>query len=140
MKILQIFLLIVVSGLCAQCVTAGDGGPAPCPDRPNCVSSRSAPEHRSYIAPLAFSGPADAAWRRITALVADLPRVAVVKQSDTELHAECRSAVFGFVDDLELTLDPARSVIHVRSAARTGYFDFGVNRRRVEALRQRFVP
>jgi len=41
----------------------------------------------------------------------------------------------GFVDDVELALDPAHSVIQVRSAARVGVRDFGVNRARVEALR-----
>ena len=47
----------------------------------------------------------------------------------------CSSAVFGFVDDLELHLRRAENVIAARSAARLGYSDFGVNRRRVENLR-----
>jgi uncharacterized protein (DUF1499 family) len=42
---------------------------------------------------------------------------------------------FGFVDDLELHLRPQENAIAVRSAARLGYSDFGVNRRRVENLR-----
>ncbi|MCE3240443.1 MAG: hypothetical protein K0Q83_950 [Deltaproteobacteria bacterium] len=51
------------------------------------------------------------------------------------LHAECTSAVFGFVDDLELHLRIAEGVIAVRSASRLGYSDLGVNRRRIEDLR-----
>ncbi|MDX1632448.1 MAG: DUF1499 domain-containing protein, partial [Thermoanaerobaculia bacterium] len=31
---------------------------------------------------------------------------------------------------------PEESVLHVRSASRLGYQDFGVNRRRVERLRE----
>ncbi len=57
---------------------------------------------------------------------------------DRYLWATFRSRVFRFVDDLELRLDEAGGVIHVRSAARLGYADFGVNRKRVVALRNRF--
>jgi uncharacterized protein (DUF1499 family) len=44
-------------------------------------------------------------------------------------------AVFGFVDDIELHLRPVQGIIAVRSAARLGHSDFGVNRKRVEKLR-----
>ena len=50
-----------------------------------------------------------------------------------------RSRVFEFVDDLELQIEPSQAVIHVRSAQRTGRYDFGVNRRRVEVLREAFA-
>ncbi|HOW77583.1 MAG TPA: DUF1499 domain-containing protein [Candidatus Competibacteraceae bacterium] len=53
------------------------------------------------------------------------------------LHVEFRSAVFGFVDDMEFYFSPP-GTIQVRSASRTGYSDFGVNRERVETLRTRF--
>jgi len=54
------------------------------------------------------------------------------------LHAEFRSAVFGFVDDVEFYVSPP-GTLQVRSASRTGYSDFGVNRERVETLRARFT-
>lgn len=68
-------------------------------------------------------------------LVAELPRMTIITQDQDYLHAECRSAVFGFVDDLELHLRPDTKIIAVRSAARLGYSDFGVNHKRVEELR-----
>jgi uncharacterized protein (DUF1499 family) len=40
------------------------------------------------------------------------------------------------VDDLELLLDREAGVLHLRSASRLGYQDFGVNRARVERLRE----
>jgi uncharacterized protein (DUF1499 family) len=43
--------------------------------------------------------------------------------------------LIGFIDDLELQLRPAVGVITVRSAARVGRSDFGINRRRVVRLR-----
>ena len=56
-------------------------------------------------------------------------------RTDTTLHAECRSRVFRFVDDLDLHLRAEEKIIAVRSASRLGYSDLGVNRNRVEAQR-----
>jgi uncharacterized protein (DUF1499 family) len=79
--------------------------------------------------------PAEA-WRSAREVVMELPRTRIVKDKEDYLHAECRSAVFGFVDDLELQLRASERIIAVRSASRLGYSDLGVNRRRVEALRE----
>lgn len=107
---------------------------AACPSTPNCVSSDEADEHA--VAPFALAQPAGSAWLAAQAAVADLPRATIVTLTENYLHAECRSRVFGFVDDLELHLRPAENIIAVRSAARLGHSDFGVNRRRVESLRR----
>jgi uncharacterized protein (DUF1499 family) len=72
-------------------------------------------------------------------VVDSLPRSTIVKKTDTYLHAEFRSRVFRFVDDLELLLDPATGVVAIRSASRIGYSDLGVNRRRVATLRQKLT-
>lgn len=108
---------------------------APCPDSPNCVSSDAAdPSHR--VAALTLAIPAEAAWPQIAETVKSLPRTTVTQVTADYLHAECRSAVFRFVDDLELELRKGEGVVAVRSASRVGYSDFGVNRRRVENLRE----
>jgi uncharacterized protein (DUF1499 family) len=49
------------------------------------------------------------------------------------LHGECRS-VLGFLDELELQFRPNDRTVAVPFAARTRYYDFGVNRR-LEKLR-----
>jgi len=43
------------------------------------------------------------------------------------------------VDDLEFYFDTDEPVIQVRSAARVGHSDFGVNRKRVEEIRRLWV-
>jgi uncharacterized protein (DUF1499 family) len=68
-----------------------------------------------------------------------MPRTAIVTETGDYLHAECRSAMLGFVDDLELHLRPGAGIIAVRSASRTGRSDFGVNRSRVEDLRAALI-
>jgi uncharacterized protein (DUF1499 family) len=106
----------------------------PC-DRPgNCVCSQDAGPVNVY--PFRFADEPDAAWARLRAVLADWPRTRVVADADGYLHAECRSLVFRFVDDLECLLDREARVIHVRSASRAGRWDVGVNRKRVEALRR----
>lgn len=110
-----------------------------CPDSPNCVSS-DAQDEKHHIAPLTFSIPVAEAWPLLKEQVAKLPRTVVVSDKPEYLHVECRSAVFGFVDDLEFHLQAAQELIAVRSAARTGYYDFGANRRRVEDLREALQP
>ncbi len=107
---------------------------SPCPSSPNCVSS-DASDAEHQIASIALKVSPDVAWRAVRDWVSELPRTKVITDRSDYLHAECRSAVFGFVDDLELHLRPTEGVIAVRSAARSGYSDFGVNRQRVEALR-----
>ena len=109
-------------------------GLRPCPDSPNCVSS-DAHDEQHQIAPLIFTTSAAEAWQLLQEQVAKLPRTIVVTEKPGYLHVECRSRLFGFVDDLEFQLRAAQGLIAVRSAARTGYYDFGVNRQRVEELR-----
>lgn len=107
---------------------------APCPASPNCVSS-DARDSDHQVAPLQLAVPAAEAWQAVREQVSGLPRTRVVSETPEYLHAECRSALLGFVDDLELNLRRSEGVIAVRSASRVGYTDFGVNRDRVTALR-----
>lgn len=105
----------------------------PCPSSPNCVSSTAADSFRR-VGPFQLQVPPDEAWAAAKKIIVKLPRTQVVSFKDNYLHAECYSAVFGFVDDLELQLLPGQNQIAVRSAARSGYYDFGVNLKRVEEL------
>ena len=122
------------AGAAPSALGVADGRLAPCPERPNCVSSEARkPDQR--VAPLPLGSDPALGWERLRAAVAGLPRTRIVTGSADYLHAESRSALFGFVDDLELRRDPDAGVAHVRSASRLGYSDLGVNRRRVELLR-----
>jgi uncharacterized protein (DUF1499 family) len=88
------------------------------------------------IAPLRLISTGEESWRQVRSVVLSLPRTRPIVERENYLHVECRSALFGFADDLELQLRPSEGVVAVRSASRTGYYDFGVNRRRVEKLRR----
>jgi uncharacterized protein (DUF1499 family) len=107
---------------------------APCPSTPNCVSS-DATDPAHWVAAFQLAVAPTDGWRTARAAVANLPRTRIVSETDEYLHAECSSAFFGFVDDLELHVRPTHDILAVRSAARLGHSDFGVNRKRVEKLR-----
>jgi len=111
---------------------------APCPSSPNCVSS-DAKDSPHQVPALQLALLAADAWRLVRAAVAGLPRTVAITETPDYLHAECSSAIFGFVDDLELHLRMAQGSIAVRSASRLGYGDMGVNRRRVENLHDLLV-
>jgi uncharacterized protein (DUF1499 family) len=83
-----------------------------------------------------FVGDSANGWLAIQDVVSRLPRSMIVTATYQYLHVTLKSRVLGFIDDLELKLDPQTKMISIRSAPRKGYFDLGVNRRRVENLRK----
>jgi len=106
-----------------------DGQLVPCKRSPNCVSSQANPSDREhYIAPI------HGTLAQVAAAVRAMPRTTIVSEKADYLYAEFRSRLLRFVDDVEFYFDG--SVIHVRSCSRLGRRDFGVNRRRIEALRR----
>jgi uncharacterized protein (DUF1499 family) len=88
--------------------------------------------------PLSYAGDPAPARARLLEVLNGMARVRIVQSTEDSLHAEFRSAVFGFVDDVEFYFNPP-GMIQVRSASRTGYDDFGVNRERVETIRALFL-
>ncbi len=111
----------------------------PCPNKPNCVSSLSIDKAHA-VDPLQYHGDWHAGKAALIKIIENTSRAAVVENQDNYVHAIFKSKIFGFVDDVEFVFDDARKVIHIRSAARVGYYDFGVNRQRVEMLRARLTP
>ena len=132
-------LLAAILSLMSTTLPAGETTHilAPCPASPNCVSSK-ATDTEHFTEPLHFTGDASLAWNRLIAALGTESRLSIVEDTGSYLHAEARSLVFRFVDDVEFLLDSAHGVIQVRSASRVGYSDFGVNRRRVERIRKAY--
>ncbi len=109
----------------------------PPPNSPNAVSSQ-AQDASHAIAPLSYTSSAVRAMDALVAVVESTPRTRVVSRTNDYLYAEYESALMGFVDDVEFWFEPNAKVIHVRSASRLGYSDFGVNRARIEDIRRKF--
>ena len=136
-RMLAICLLLLLSACGNNNVTTGvvDGHLTPCPESPNCVSSDALDElHR--VEPYRLKVAPEQAWRGLREMVEAQERVTVMSADDTYLHVEVRSAIFRFVDDVEFHLRAQDGIIAVRSAARVGHGDMGVNRQRVETFRE----
>lgn len=137
-RILALGLALTLLGCDApppETLGPGDGTLAPCPATPNCVhTGRRHPEgvRGIYLRGTVIDG---GLMDRLRDVVESMPRTTVVEQTERYIHAEARTLVFRFVDDLELLVALDGELI-VRSASRVGRRDFGVNRRRVERLRE----
>ncbi len=110
---------------------------APCPDSPNCVSSFSDnPRHRIDPFPVPPSG------RESLVLLKDIVKAtngSEILWTSERAFAAIFTTRLGFVDDVQFLLDEKARVIHVRSASRLGYWDLGVNRKRMEAIRREYL-
>jgi len=114
-----------------------DGHLRPCPDTPNCLNSE-AESGRATIEPLAYKSSSDRAWQNLKRVIGETGGKIVAEESGY-LRAVYTSQLLRFKDDVEFRLEPAVSVIQLRSASRIGYWDLGANRRRVERIRKLFA-
>jgi uncharacterized protein (DUF1499 family) len=141
MKGSVIIAILCIGGVLSGCANVlpsnlgvRDGRLADCPESPNCVSSQSADPERA-VAPLIYTGKASAAMSNLKKIIADMKRAVIISETNTYLHIEFTSAFFRVVDDVEFLVDDTEKQIHVRSASRIGYSDFGVNRGRAVKIR-----
>lgn len=128
-----VFLLPVLVACSGQPPRLDQAGIAPCPDSPNCVSSL-AKDPGKRVAPLHFEGDGQAAMERLLALIKTMPRSRVVEVTPGFIRVEFHTRIFRFKDDVTFLLDARDKVIQLRSASRSGYYDFGVNRKRVRTI------
>jgi len=107
-----------------------------CPDSPNCISSLDEREEH-YYEELTYSTDRATA----SAVILDAAKVGnyeVITSSEEYVHILYKTKVFRFKDDLEFFLPADKKVIHMRSAARLGHSDFGVNRKRLDVIKGNF--
>ena len=110
---------------------------SPCPGTPNCVSSQE--KNSQYrIQPIIFEGSLELSKERLYRVINSMRGTRIITQDVVYLHVEFTTQLLQFIDDAEFYFDESQSMIHVRSASRQGYWDLGVNRRRVETIRSRF--
>ncbi len=135
-----VIILFVILGLVSRSGEAPGlvrGSLSKCPDKPNCVCSEYPEDVAHYVPPLrAVSGNPHDLLMLLKSIVSDMGG-RVDAERDHYLAATFSSAIFGFVDDLEIRIDSAGQQIHVRSGSRVGYGDGGVNASRIEELRKR---
>ncbi|NJM21393.1 MAG: DUF1499 domain-containing protein [Richelia sp. RM2_1_2] len=130
---------MIFSGTRPNNLGINNGKLAACPNSPNCVSSQSSTTDAThFIQPLNYTDTPEKALSDLKAVIESEPRTKIINESSDYLYAEFKSALMGYVDDVEFYVDSSSNTIHVRSASRLGQSDLGVNRKRVETIRTKF--
>ena len=135
-SVLVVSLFSGCSGTRPSNLGVKDNRLSPCPSSPNCVSSQS-DDGKHKIDPIHFTSTPAEAIERLKKVVRGMKRTTVVRETPDYIHVEFRTFL-GFVDDVEFYVDRSQKVIYLRSASRVGYWDLGVNRRRMESIREVF--
>jgi uncharacterized protein (DUF1499 family) len=136
--LLSFIFLIGCSGT-VPTLGLNDGQLMPCPESPNCVSSQQlAADEEHAIQPMEFVGTRQQAQAKLLHVLKAAERANIVVVEDDYIRVEFTSQIMRFVDDVEFyfpSTTSANITIHVRSASRIGKSDFGVNRERIEQIR-----
>ena len=147
------WLLAIVIGLAISGCAAADTQGDPSKGRPsffawdgaersenpnNCLIAPTSPgfPDADEVAPV-FDVEPDTLAQAWKGVIEDQPRTSILAISDDGLQIEAQqtSAIFGFVDRVSsrvIALGEKRSTIAVYSRSTVGYWDLGVNRRRVQ--------
>ena len=72
-------------------------------------------------------------------ILKNTPRVKIINIQEDYLHALATSRVMKFVDDIEIKKSENENIIEVKSKSRTGFYDLGVNKRRINTLHFRLI-
>jgi uncharacterized protein (DUF1499 family) len=153
---LIVIALLVIAGLLAGQLGLFKGSPPadlgvrdgrlkPPSNNPNSVSSQGAlyPDHpqRAYaeITPLPLKGDAESTLDRLASIIEAMDGGKIVKREPGYIYAQFTTRLMKYVDDAEFWFDPEAKVIQVRSASRLGKSDLGVNRKRIESIREKLL-
>lgn len=117
----------------------GDEQLSSCPSSPNCVlSSMENTEDSHYISPLKFTYMNEGEVRdKLLKIIKELNGEITVSKLNY-IEAEFRSETFKFMDIAEFKIQMDKKEVEIRSAAQSGWYDFGVNRKRMERIRELF--
>ena len=67
--------------------------------------------------PLPYLQTREASRERILSILKGMKRMQIVKLTESYIHVEYRTAIWGFVDDVAFLLDDEDGVVHFRSAS-----------------------
>lgn len=110
-----------------------DGKLKPLGSKPNDVSSQT-DNLAKKVEPLEFKESQEATLLALKSAINAIGGVEFKEEREDYLYVVFSSRFMKFRDDVEFWLDTDNQVVHSRSAARAGYSDMGVNRKRYDKL------
>jgi uncharacterized protein (DUF1499 family) len=114
-----------------------DGKFRTCPKSPKCVSTQSTDE-KHKMKPIEYEGTLEDARSKIIGIINSLKRSKIITETNNYIHSEFRTKFWHFIDDVEFYFNDTDKIIHFRSSARFGYYDWGVNKKRMQYITDSF--
>ncbi|WP_142829600.1 FAD-dependent oxidoreductase [Planococcus soli] len=108
------------------------------PSTPNAVSSQSIPRDK-YVPALPYNGSKSDAKKNLIGMLKGYEGVEIIQNDDSYVYAVATSKKMKFKDDIEFYFNDAAQWIEFRSASRVGYSDAGVNRKRYDEMKNRYI-
>lgn len=139
--IIAAIILFFILGMMSKSGSAPglvEGSLSQCPNKPNCFSTEEKDDAAHYIAPIKIPQYINIELDSLHILKDTIRDMGgnIEDESEDYFSSTFESGVFGFVDDFEIRIDPVKKIIHIRSASRVGHGDMGVNKKRIELLKQ----
>ena len=82
---------------------------------------------------------ANESFKQLIDILENTPRVKIINIEDDYLHALATSRVMKYVDDIEIKKNEKENILKVKSKSRIGFYDLGVNKRRINTLHFRLI-
>lgn len=139
LMVVAVILLLFVLGMVSRVGESPglvDDRLSRCPDRPNCRCSEYPDDTAHFIQPVPIPAGTQAGAIPLLKAIVDEMGGTVLVERDGYLATTFRSAIFGFMDDMEFRIDAGQQRLHIRSGSRVGYSDGGVNGKRIEQLKK----
>lgn len=105
-----------------------------CPSTPNCVSSESR-DKKHYIEPISIADKEGDIKEKLIKVIEEF-QGKILEEKGNFLKVAFYSKFFKFEDIADFEIEGDKKVINIRSAAQVGWYDFGVNRKRMENIRK----
>jgi uncharacterized protein (DUF1499 family) len=112
-----------------------DGKLVPCPKSYNCVCSFCTTKY-AKIEPYVLSNNVDDIKEILIEVIKKYPRTKIIEDVKNYVYCEFWSLMWRFIDDVEFLINIDTKTIHFRSSSRIGVGDMGMNRKRMEEIRQ----
>ena len=79
------------------------------------------------------------AFTELIQILENTPRLQIIKKEKHYIQAIATSRIMKFIDDIEIKKINQDNILQVKSSSRLGFYDLGVNKRRVQTLRFRLI-
>ena len=79
------------------------------------------------------------AFTELIQILENTPRLKIINKEKNYIHAIATSRIMKFIDDIEIKNLNQDNIFQIKSSSRLGFYDLGVNKRRVQTLRFRLI-